>query len=146
MGMRIAGFRGRTRKLASALHDKVNRGGKKIPATAGIFLLYCLSVSGSSLDIGRLLAFRSLRDIEIHFLTFFESLEATHVDCGKVCEQIFAAIVGSDEAKAFGIIEPLNGTSCHKSVFQILTNHTSRKSKKLRATLPPLITCSLPIN
>jgi hypothetical protein len=54
-----------------------------------------------------------------------------------VCKQIFAAIVRSDEAKAFGVIEPLNGTSCHKSVFQILTNHTSRKSKKLRATLPP---------
>jgi hypothetical protein len=35
-----------------------------------------------------------------------------------VREQIFAAIVRGDEAKAFGVIEPLNSTSCHKKNFQ----------------------------
>jgi hypothetical protein len=78
-------------------------------------------ILGSSLNVRGLLAFWALRDVEIHFLTFFESLEATHVDCGKVCKQIFAAVIRSNKAKTFGIIEPLNGTSCHKSVFQILT-------------------------
>jgi hypothetical protein len=34
-----------------------------------------------------------------------------------VSEQIFAAVIWSDEAKAFGIIEPLNSTSCHKKNF-----------------------------
>jgi hypothetical protein len=35
-----------------------------------------------------------------------------------VCEQILAAIIRSDEAETFGVIEPLNGTSCHKKNFQ----------------------------
>jgi hypothetical protein len=94
--------------------------GKKNPRCAGILML-SVWISGSSLDVRSLLAFWALRDVEIHFLTFFESLEATHVDCGKVCKQIFAAVIRSNKAKTFGIIEPLNGTSCHKSVFQILT-------------------------
>jgi hypothetical protein len=34
-----------------------------------------------------------------------------------VSEQIFTAVIWSDEAKAFGIIEPLNSTSCHKKNF-----------------------------
>jgi hypothetical protein len=50
-----------------------------------------------------------------------------------VCEQILAAIIRSDEAETFGVIEPLNGTSCHKKTFNLKTNHTSHKSKKLPA-------------
>ena len=72
----------------------------------------------SSLDVGSLLAFRALRDFELNFLTFFEGLETVHVDCGEVSEQIFAAVIWSDEAKTFGIIEPLNCTCCHKKNFQ----------------------------
>jgi hypothetical protein len=87
-----------------------------------------------------LLAFRALRDFELYFLTFFEGLETVHIDCGEVCEQILAAVIWSDEAKAFGIIEPLNCTCCHKKNFQIKTNHTSHKSKKL---LAPSSACSL---
>jgi hypothetical protein len=34
-----------------------------------------------------------------------------------VSEQIFTAVIWSDEAKTFGIIEPLNSTSCHKKNF-----------------------------
>jgi len=64
-----------------------------------------------------LLAFRALRDFELNFLTFFEGLETVHVDCGEVSEQIFTAVIWSDEAKTFGIIEPLNSTSCHKKNF-----------------------------
>jgi hypothetical protein len=36
-----------------------------------------------------------------------------------VREQIFAAVIWGDEAKTFGIIEPLNSTCCHKKNFQI---------------------------
>jgi hypothetical protein len=93
-----------------------------------------------------LLAFGALRDFELDLLTFFEGLEAVHLDCGKVGEQIFTAVIRSDKSEAFGVVEPLDGTCCHKSVFQIITNHTSRKSKKPRDTLPPLITCSLRID
>jgi hypothetical protein len=34
-----------------------------------------------------------------------------------VCEQIFAAVIWGDEAKTFGIIEPLHSTCCHKITF-----------------------------
>jgi hypothetical protein len=83
---------------------------KKNPAVAGFF---CFLMKLRALDIGSLLAFRALRDFELDFLTFFEGLKTGHVDCGEVCEQILTAVIRSDEAKAFGIIEPLNGTSCH---------------------------------
>jgi len=98
------------------------------------------------LNIGSLLAFRALRDFERNLLTFFESLEAVHLDCGKVGEQIFTAVIRSDESEAFRIVKPLDGTCCHKSVFHLVTNHTSRKSKKPSDALPPLITCSLRID
>jgi hypothetical protein len=62
-----------------------------------------------------------------------------------VSEQIFAAVIRSDKAEAFRVVEPLDGTCCHKSVFLLLTNHTSRISKKPRVTLPPPKTCSLHI-
>ena len=88
---------------------------KKNPAREQGFFTYrgcCLS----SLDVGSLLAFRALRDFELNFLTFFEGLETVHVDCGEVREQIFAAVIWGDEAKTFGIIEPLNCTCCHKEL------------------------------
>ena len=72
-----------------------------------------------SLNVGSLLAFRALRDFELDFLTFFERLEAVHLDCGKVREQIFTAVIRSDKAEAFRIVEPLDCTCCHKSVFLI---------------------------
>lgn len=86
---------------------------KKTPLGSGVLdIRVCLS----SLDVGSLLAFRALRDFELNFLTFFEGLETVHVDCGEVREQIFAAVIWSDEAKTFGIIEPLNCTCCHKEL------------------------------
>src|SRR6185436_13564850 len=87
-------------------------------------------------------AFRALRDFELDFLTFFKRLEAVHLDCGEVRKQIFTAVIRGDKAEAFRVVEPLDGTCCHKKRLSILTNHTSRKSKKPRVTLPPLKTCS----
>ena len=69
------------------------------------------------LDVRSLLAFRALRDFERYFLTFFQSLEAVHLDCGKVGEQILTTVIRGDKAKAFGIIEPLDGTCCHNASF-----------------------------
>lgn len=76
-----------------------------------------------TLDVGSLLAFRALRDFELDFLTFFEGLKTVHVDRGEVSKQILAAVIRSDEAKAFGIIEPLNSTSCHKRTFKFNKSH-----------------------
>src|SRR5262245_26954365 len=71
------------------------------------------TVSGNGLDVGGLLALGALGDFERHLLTFLEGLEAAHLDCREVREQIFAAIVRGDEPVAFGIIEPLHRTGCH---------------------------------
>ena len=86
---------------------------KRSPAVAGL-----LAPRGvlRARDIGSLLAFRALRDFELDFLTFFEGLETVHIDCGEVREQILAAVIRSDEAKTFGIIEPFNSTCCHKEL------------------------------
>jgi hypothetical protein len=91
-------------------------GTKKNPGD-GVFYIGQLK-NLSRLDVGSLLAFRALRDFELNFLTFFEGLKTVHVDCGEVSEQIFTAVIRSDEAKTFGIIEPLNSTCCHKKNFQ----------------------------
>ena len=89
---------------------------KKAPPKRGFskFLVRKLRI----LDVGSLLAFRALRDFERYFLTFFQSLEAVHLDCGKVGEQILTTVVRSDKAEAFGIIEPLDGTCCHNASFK----------------------------
>ena len=42
-----------------------------------------------------------------------QGFEAVHIDYGEVREQVFATIVRGDEAEAFSVIEPLDGTSCH---------------------------------
>ncbi len=90
---------------------------KKAPRERG-FLDKILIVRLRVLDVGSLLAFRALRDFERYFLTFFEGLEAVHLDCGKVGEQILTAVIRSDKAETFGIIEPLDGTCCHNASFK----------------------------
>ena len=106
------------------------------------------SIRLGGLNVGSLLAFRALRDFERYFLTFFEGLEAIHVDCGKVGKQIFTAVIWSDKAETFGIVKPLDCTCCHKSVSQIKTNHTSHKSKKQRnpasSSTCPFVSTSTP--
>src|SRR3972149_2935721 len=66
-----------------------------------------------SLNVGSLLAFRTLNDVKGNLLAFFEGFEAAHVDCGEMREQIFAAIIRSNETKTFCIVEPLYCTVCH---------------------------------
>ena len=69
------------------------------------------------LDIRGLLALRALHDVEGNLLAFLQGLEAIHVDRGEVREEIFAAIVRSNEAKTFCVIEPFDGTECHVCYF-----------------------------
>ena len=87
-------------------------------------------------DVGSLLALGTLRNIKLDFLTFFQSLEAVHGDRRKVREQIFAATIGCDETKTFGIVKPFHCASCHNASFNITreivngrqTIHTSIRS------------------
>ena len=83
---------------------------KKNPLQAGIFRR---DESLSALNIGGLLALRTLRNRELNFLTFCEGLETVHVDCGKMREQILAAIIWRDKTETFCIVEPLDSTCFH---------------------------------
>src|SRR5207302_6648633 len=67
-------------------------------------------------DVRRLRALGALGDLELHLLTLCEAAEALHLDGRVVDEHVLAASVGSDEAIAFRIVEPLHGTSRHPSL------------------------------
>lgn len=99
-----------------------------------------------SLNVGSLLAFRALRDFELYFLTFFEGLEAVHLDCGKVCKQILTAVIRGDKAEAFGIVEPLDGTCCHKKRLSNIDLITRAAKERSLVYVAPPKTCSLRID
>ena len=83
-------------------------------------------------DVGSLLALGALRNIKLDFLTFFQGLEAVHGDCRKVCEQIFAATIGCDETKTFGIVKPFHCASCHNASFNITQEIVNRRKLSTR--------------
>lgn len=68
------------------------------------------------LDVGRLLAFGALCDFELDLLAFLKGLEAAGLDCREVSEEVFAAIIGSDEAETLGVVEPFNCAGSHAEV------------------------------
>ena len=72
-----------------------------------------LVVSVRLLNVRSLLALRALHDIEGYLFTFLERLEARHADRREMREQVFAAVVRSDETETLGVVEPLDSTSCH---------------------------------
>src|SRR5450830_15248 len=115
---------------------------KKAPAIAGAFQSSLNELR--SLDVGSLLAFRALRDFELNFLTFFKGLEAVHLNCREVCKQIFTAVVRSDKAEAFRIVEPLDCTCCHKSIFQLKTITRAVKARSLARSKCPQPPLNLP--
>src|SRR5690606_7417747 len=71
------------------------------------------------LDPRRLLALGPLHDLELDFLSFFQGLEAVHLDRREMREEVFAAFIGRDEAEAFCIVEPLDGTGCHNRAIRL---------------------------
>jgi hypothetical protein len=86
---------------------------KKAPQ-AGLFLLPAKwQPILHRLDFGSLWAFLAHAGYVAYFLTFSQGFEAVALDFGEVSEQVVAACIWSDEAKAFCIIEPLNGTGFH---------------------------------
>jgi len=48
-----------------------------------------------------------------YFLTVLQRLEAVYLDFGEMYEQVVAACIRSDKAKAFGVIEKFNGAGFH---------------------------------
>ena len=64
-------------------------------------------------DVRGLLALGALLHFETDLLVFLKGLEAVSLDFREMREQVFAAAVRCDEAKALCIIEPLHNTCCH---------------------------------
>ncbi len=64
-------------------------------------------------DVGSLLALRAFGDIESHALVLSQGTETLRLDGGEVSEEIFATAIRRNEAETLGIVEPLDGTSCH---------------------------------
>jgi len=64
-------------------------------------------------DVCSLQALRAALRLVAHLLIFRERLEALAAHFGKVSEKIVAACIGSNEAKALAIVEPLNSTGIH---------------------------------
>src|SRR5690554_4109715 len=116
------GFGCRRKKSANASQNectkKTNRARKPCNFTGSEHYLIVFEARDRSRDGKRegsgrgniecLLALWPLGDFKFDFLTFFECLEAIHLDGGKMCKQIFSPIVWRDEAKALGIVEPLH--------------------------------------
>src|SRR5690606_32895751 len=61
-------------------------------------------------NIECLLALRPLCNFESDLLTFFECLEAVHLNRRKVCEKVFAPIIGGNKSETLSIIEPFYGS------------------------------------
>ena len=80
---------------------------KYMPEVRHSGLFYFLNNRSRSLNVGCLLALGALRHFKSNFLAFFERLEAAHVDRGEVREQVFAAIIRSDETEPFASLNHL---------------------------------------
>jgi len=83
------------------------------------------------LYIRSLFTFRTLGHVKTYAIVFFQTLVAAILDCGKVCEKIIAACVGSNEAKAFGIIKPFHYTCCHICTFLLKGRHPKKFGLKI---------------
>ena len=94
---------------------------KKIPGDSeDFFAEQTAAINLDRLDVGSLLALRTRGHVERDALVFLQRLEAGALDSREVSEQIFAAFVRGDEAKAFGVIEPFYDASCHYNfLFQL---------------------------
>jgi hypothetical protein len=82
------------------------------------------------LDAGGLLALRAHLDLEADLLAFLQGLETLSLNFREMGEQIITAIVGSNEAEAFRIVEPLYGTSCHVTFLKKLRKSRNRPVRK----------------
>jgi hypothetical protein len=65
------------------------------------------------LDVRCLLALRARLDVERDALVFFQRFETVSANLRKVREEIFAARIRRDEAKALSIVEPFDDTRFH---------------------------------
>src|SRR6185437_8915194 len=70
---------------------------------------YCLH----ALNVCRVKTFCTRLNLEFHFLSLSECLEAIHGDGREMHEDVFATLL-LDETETLGIIEPLHLALCHR--------------------------------
>jgi hypothetical protein len=99
------------RKLRSADRRLLIGPKAKKPAEAGF--QFAKRRDLQRLDIRRLQPLGALLHFELDLLAFLEGLEAAHLDRGVMREKVLTALSRGDEAEAFRVVEPLDGTSCH---------------------------------
>src|SRR5690606_19765113 len=73
-------------------------------------------VRSEAADVGSLQALGALLDVELDLLVLGQVAVAVTRDRLEVRENVFAAVVGSDEAEALVGVKPLNSSSCHDGV------------------------------
>src|SRR5258708_16696903 len=64
-------------------------------------------------DVRGLETFRSLGHVKLDLLSLLQGTEAIGVDRRMVAKNVFAPAVLSNEAEAFGVVEPLHSAACH---------------------------------
>src|SRR5918994_6136404 len=65
-------------------------------------------------DVGRFGTLLALTDLEFDLRALGKRLEALTRDARVMNEDILVAVVRRDEAVALRVVEPLNGSSCHR--------------------------------
>ena len=108
-------------------HLLLRRSKCKSPAKCRAFTSLVNQVRLDGLDVGGLFAFRAIYDIKAHTLVLSQCAKALGVNLREVREYVVSALIWSDKAKTFGVVEPLNGTSC-----QFV--HSSKRAVKIKGT------------
>jgi hypothetical protein len=86
---------------------------RKKPGEPGFFDQANRASLFSRADVCSLLALRAGDDVEGHLLVLGQGLETVALNCGEVSEEVFTTFGRGDKTKTLGVVEPLNGTSCH---------------------------------
>src|SRR5215203_5420876 len=110
---------------------KIKNGSRRLP-------FECVVVRYDSVDgtnLRGLLALRSILCLELHLLVLLQGLEAAALDLGEVREEVLTTAIRLDEAKALGVVEPLDRTRAHCHSFSPKTrNPPGRGSAKFFRT------------
>src|SRR5215213_3229529 len=76
-------------------------------------------------------ALLALHDVELHLLAFGERLEAAALNGAVVDKAVLLTIATADEAKALGVVEPLNRSLCtHLLLLFVLCSMVCRSAAK----------------
>ena len=85
----------------------------------------------NGLDVRCLLALRAIHDVKAYALSLFERLEALHVDCRKMGEQILTTFIRGNETESLSVVKPFDDTSCHFTSLHKQAGEAEREQQQL---------------